>query len=329
MEPIYKVIDLKKSFPAKSRGFFKGPGRITPAVDGVSFEVYKGETFGIVGESGCGKTTLARLMLRLIEPTDGRIFYAGREITRLKPAEMKALRRKMQMIFQDPYGSLNPKKNILEIVAEPLQVHGLARGANLEEKVRQALTMVDLPDNDDFLSKMPEELSGGQRQRIGIARALVIGAEFIIGDEPVSMLDASVKAGIIALLTDLKQKKELTYIFITHEIGLAYHICDRIAVMYRGRIVELGRAEAVIQQPLHPYTGLLMQAIPPLQPDTLWAKDLQKTGDAFSGGQLDQGCRFRARCPRAVEICGRQEPALKEIQPGRFAACEISLEDRL
>jgi len=329
MEPIYKVVDLKKSFPAKSQGFFKSPGRMVPAVDGVSFEVYKGETFGIVGESGCGKTTLARLMLRLIEPTNGSIFYAGREITRLKPAEMKALRRKMQMIFQDPYDSLNPKKNILEIIAEPLKVHGLARDGSLEEKVQQALTLVDLPNNEDFLSKMPEELSGGQRQRIGIARALIIGSEFIIGDEPVSMLDASVKAGIIALLTDLKQKKELTYIFITHEIGLAYHICDRIAVMYRGKIMEMGQAEAVIRQPLHPYTGLLMQAIPPLQPDSLWAKDLQKTGDAFSGGQLDQGCRFRTRCPRVEETCRQQEPALKEIQPGRFVACGGEEADRL
>ena len=233
----------------------------------------------MVGESGSEKTTLARLILRLEEATSGRVIFKGQDIFALKRREIKKIRLNMQMIFQDPYSSLDPRHDIASIVAEPLVVHRLCPQKEMPVRVARALNLVDLPDDERFMQKMPEELSGGQRQWVGIARVLVTGAEFIIGDEPVSMLDSNVKASIVALLRDLKQKIDLTYLFITHEIGLAYHICDRIAVMYGGRIVEVGPSEGIIQSPRHPYTRMLMDAIPPLIPNESWGDDIQAKGD--------------------------------------------------
>ena len=280
METVLKIIDLKKLFPKGSK-LFSRKHQFIHAVDGVTFEVKKGETFGIVGESGCGKTTLARLVLRLVEPTSGEIFFKDQDITSLNRSEMKRLRRQMQMIFQDPYSSLDPRKNALNIVAEPLRVHSIAKDVFiLTENGGETLELVGLPTSESFLAKMPDELSGGERQRVGIARALILGPEFIVADEPVTMLDASVKAEITSLMAGLKQKIGLTYIFITHEIGLAYYICDRIAVMYLGKVVELGNAEEIIRIPLHPYTRLLMKALPPLQPDEKWSAAISERGGA-------------------------------------------------
>ena len=321
METIYRVEELKKLFPVKRRGIFERTRRYIHAVDEVSFNINKGETFGIVGESGCGKTTLARMLLRLEEPTSGKIFFKGQDITSVDRQELKNLRKKMQMIFQDPYSSLDPRKTIYNLVAEPLKVHKVVQDITREEKVKETLALVDLPITEDFLGKVPDELSGGQRQRIGIARALILGAEFIVADEPVSMLDASVKAGITSLMIDLKQRIGLTYVFITHEIGLAYYTCDRIAVMYLGKIVELGNAEEVIRKPLHPYTQMLMEAIPPLQPDEQWGKTVTERGELPLFVEPPKGCRFHPRCPAAKDPCSMDEPELKEITQGHYVAC--------
>ena len=318
---IYRVEELRKLFPVKRRSIFERTRRYIHAVDDVSFDINKGETFGIVGESGCGKTTLARMLLRLEEPTSGKIFFKGQDITSIDRSELKNLRKKMQMIFQDPYSSLDPRKTIYNLVAEPLKVHRMLKDSSRQEKVKEALALVDLPTSEDFLGKVPDELSGGQRQRIGIARALILGAEFIVADEPVSMLDASVKAGITSLMIDLKQKIGLTYVFITHEIGLAYYTCDRIAVMYLGKIVELGKAEEVIRKPLHPYTQLLMEAIPPLQPDEQWGKTISERGELPLFVEPPKGCRFHPRCSEARDRCTEVQPELKEITQGHFVAC--------
>jgi oligopeptide/dipeptide ABC transporter ATP-binding protein len=323
VESILRVRDLKKLFPIEKRSFFKKRERFVHAVDGVSFDIQRGETFGIVGESGCGKTTLARLLLRLVEPTSGRVFFYDQEITSLGRREMKNLRRKMQMIFQDPYSSLDPRKTILKIVAEPLKVHSLINESKVD-RVKTALDLVDLPCSDEFLDKVPDELSGGQRQRVGIARTLVLGADFIIADEPVSMLDTNVKAGITSLMIGLKEKIGLTYAFITHEIGLAYYTCDRIAVMYLGKIVELGKAEEVIRRPLHPYTKLLMEAIPPLQPDEQWGKTITERGELPFFVEPPKGCRFHPRCSMKQDGCREREAELVEVGPGHFVACHYS-----
>jgi oligopeptide/dipeptide ABC transporter ATP-binding protein len=261
------------------------------------------------------------MLLRLEEPTSGKIFFKGQDITSVDRRELKNLRKKMQMIFQDPYSSLDPRKTIHNLVAEPLKVHKVVQDMTREEKVKEALALVDLPTTEDFLGKVPDELSGGQRQRVGIARALILGAEFIVADEPVSMLDASVKAGITSLLIDLKQRIGLTYVFITHEIGLAYYTCDRIAVMYLGKIVELGKAEEVIRKPLHPYTQLLMEAIPPLQPDAQWGKTITERGELPLFDEPPKGCRFHPRCSDAQDNCSMVEPELKEITQGHQVAC--------
>jgi oligopeptide/dipeptide ABC transporter ATP-binding protein len=321
VETIYRVEELKKLFPVKRRSIFERTRRYIHAVDNVSFDIKKGETFGIVGESGCGKTTLARMLLRLEEPTSGKIFFKDQDITSVDRQELKNLRKKMQMIFQDPYSSLDPRKTIYNLVAEPLKVHKANRDGTREEKVKEALALVDLPTTEEFLGKVPDELSGGQRQRIGIARALILGAEFIVADEPVSMLDASVKAGITSLMIGLKQRIGLTYVFITHEIGLAYYTCDRIAVMYLGKIVELGKAEEVIRKSLHPYTQLLMEAIPPLQPDEQWGKTITERGELPLFVEPPKGCRFHPRCPTAKDRCTMDEPELKEITKGHLVAC--------
>jgi len=326
LETVLKITDLTKLFPVRSGRIFGGKSRFLHAVDGVNLEIYKGETFGIVGESGCGKTTLGRLMLHLEKPTSGKIIFNGRDISCLNPSEMKEMRRHMQMIFQDPYSSLDPRKNILNTIAEPLYVHHMAKNsAEIREKVIAALKTVDLPVNESFLGKIPGELSGGERQRVGMARVLVMGAEFIIADEPVSMLDASVKAGIISLFIGLKQKIGLTYIFITHEIGLAYYICDRIAAMYLGKVVELGKAEEVVNTPLHPYTSLLMEAIPPLKPDKEWGKKIIEHGELPLYIEPPSGCRFHPRCSQAQDICRTREPDLTEVSPNHFVSCHVKL----
>jgi oligopeptide transport system ATP-binding protein len=321
VETIYQIKNLTKEYPVSSEGFFTRKRKYFNAVDDVSFDINKGETFGVVGESGSGKTTLARMLLRLIEPTKGGMFYKGCDITTLNFRDMKKMRRRMQMIFQDPFSSLDPRKTVQQIIAEPLRIHKLGTEKEIKEKVKQTLDLVDLPATDDLLSKIPEELSGGQRQRIGIARALTINPDFVIADEPVSMLDASVKAGIIALMMELKDKIDLTYVFITHEIALAYHICDRIAVMYLGELVEMGDTESIIRTPSHPYTKLLIESVPPLVPDEEW------TNKSFGTSTLTRnpfGCKFHERCPEVSDACRKERPQLREVKSEHYSACWLT-----
>jgi oligopeptide transport system ATP-binding protein len=320
VESLYRIENLTKKYPLETKGLFRSQQRYINAVDNVSFKIYKGETFGIVGESGSGKTTLARMLLRLIEPTQGNMLFDGCEITSLNRVEMKKARRRMQMIFQDPYSCLDPRKTILDIISEPLKVHGLGNEHEIIKKVKEALEQVDLSTSEQFIKKIPEELSGGQRQRVGIARALVIQPEFIVADEPVSMLDASVKADIVSLMMDLKEKNNLTYVFITHEIALAYHICDRIAVMYLGEMVEKGSVKDVIQSPAHPYTKLLIEAVPPLIPDEKWS---QKDFGAMTFSSNGQGCKFFNRCNQAQPICQDERPSWQELENEHLSSCHF------
>ena len=327
MDSYFKVENLVKLFALKKRGQFFGRRMHVHAVDDVSFEVQKGKTYGIVGESGCGKTTLARLLMNLEKPSSGQMLFKGEDITKYNRKQMKAFRRKMQMIFQDPFGSLNPVRTILNIIAEPIRVHHMYQGSKTEERdrVREMLQTVGLQTSEDMLQKRPNELSGGERQRVGIARALILGPEFIVADEPVSMLDASIRADIISLIMKLKEEKDLTYIFITHEFGVARSICDRIAVMYAGKIVEVANASAIVDKPLHPYTQLLIEAIPPLTPDENWGKNIDIEGEVPYFTEPPPGCRFHLRCPYIMPACKEEEPNLIEAEPGHYVACHKKL----
>jgi len=324
-EPLIRVVDLKKWFPVRM-GFLTSLLRKEPlwvkAVDGVSFDIHRGEVLCLVGESGCGKTTTGRTILRLIEPTGGQVFFKGVNIFELNKEELRKLRQKMQMIFQDPYESLNPRMTVLDIVAEPLRVHGLAEGEELMDRVLRALEDAELRPPEAFLARYPHELSGGQRQRVGIARALVLNPEFIVADEPVSMIDVSLRAGILNLMMDLKERFGLTYLFITHDIAQARYIGDRMAVMYLGKIVELGPIEDLIKEPLHPYTKALISNVPVPDPDAKRQRIYLK-GEVPTPINPPPGCRFHPRCPWAKAICREEEPQLIEVQPGRFVACHL------
>jgi len=317
---VVKANNIYKYFRVRTRSGFRGKRRYVHAVDGVDFEVTKGQTFGLVGETGCGKTTIGRLLLRLEKLDRGEIYLKGTDISHIGSRKMKEMRRHAQMIFQDPFSSLNPMKNIFWAIAEPLRVHGINNdGSGIKEKVSEMLDTVGLPQ--DFASKLPDELSGGEKQRVGIAQALALGADFIVCDEPVSMLDASIKAGIVSLLMKLREKFDLTYVFITHELGVAYGICDRIAVMYAGKIVEMATTEQIIKEPLHPYTKLLIDASPPLIPDESWGSSIP-TGEVPFYIEPPSGCRFHPRCFNAEDKCKEEEPSLEEAAPGHFVACE-------
>lgn len=310
---LLEVQDLTKAFSRR--------GGARPAVDSVSFTVARGECFGIVGESGCGKTTLARLLLALTEPTSGCVAFDGSELATLDRVEMKALRRRLQIVFQDPYSAFDPRCSVYDILAEPLRVHRLGSSDDWRRRAEEVLALVGLPPTSEFLFRMPEELSGGQRQRLGIARALMLDVELIVADEPVSMLDASVKAGVLSLLMELKRERSLTYVFITHEMPVAYHLCDRIAVMYAGSIVELGLAEDVVRAPQHPYTKLLMASVPPLEPDDDWSPSEGFELDASSPSLNGDACRFYARCPDRDRECQRSAPELRPTHDGHLVAC--------
>lgn len=325
MEPLLRTEGLTKYFAGpRLRRFAHGGTRALPAVDNVSLDVRRGETLGVVGESGCGKTTLARLMLRLIEPTRGRVIYRDRDLLSLPATQMRAMRRRLQIIFQDPYTSLDPHQNVLALLGEPLRVHGLVSNrTELERKVLEVLERVELPATQEFLSKFPEELSGGERQRIGIGRAIILEPEVIVADEPVTMLDANVKACIVALLRQLREKTGLTYVFITHELNLAYHFCDRVAVMYLGQIVELGETEAVIGSPQHPYTRLLIRVIPPLYPDPVWQAAIPEQTEHGGSPEGLLGCRFYPRCPVREERCRRAVPELVMTDREHAVACHL------
>ncbi|MEP7212381.1 MAG: dipeptide ABC transporter ATP-binding protein [Acidobacteriota bacterium] len=311
-QPLLKVAGLKKYFPVENSD------DLVKAVDGVTFEINEGETLGLVGESGCGKSTVGRCILRLYEPTDGKVLFDGRDLLQLSSSELRAIRREMQIIFQDPYASLNPRLDILSIVSEPLKIHGVSNAGERRGRVAELLSQVGLDPN--YMNRYPHEFSGGQRQRIGIARALALNPKLIICDEPVSALDVSVQAQVVNLLQDLQQQFGLTYLFISHGLAVVEHISNRVAVMYLGKIVEIADSQELYENPLMPYTKALLSAIPVPDPKKKRDRIILK-GDVPTPINPPSGCRFRTRCPIAIERCAEVVPELREITPGHFAAC--------
>jgi len=316
-EPLLKVIGLKKYFPIRG-GLFQKEVASVKAVDDVSFNVYKGETFGLVGESGCGKTTLGRCVLLLIDPTDGSILFNGKDLTKLSKRELREVRTEMAMIFQDPYSSLNPRMTVSDIIGKPLAIHKIAKGKDRSERIVELMTLVGL--SKEHLYRYPHEFSGGQKQRIGIARALAVNPKLIVADEAVAALDVSVRAGVLNLMKDLQKNLGLTYIFISHDLSVVKHICDRVAAMYLGEIVEIAPTDKLFAQPLHPYTQALISAIP--IPDPTVKKDrIILEGDPSTPIDPPPGCRFHERCKYADERCKTKKPPLSEMEPGHFVAC--------
>jgi oligopeptide transport system ATP-binding protein len=309
-----------KHFPIKSGVLIDREIARVQAVDDVSLTLRQGETLGLVGESGCGKSTLSRTLLRLIEPTSGSIRFEGREISGISQRELRLLRREMQMIFQDPFASLNPRRRVGQIVGDPMRLHGIARGGDVRPKVEELLDRVGL--SAEHYNRFPHEFSGGQRQRIGIARALALRPKLIIADEPVSALDVSIQAQIINLLDDLQDEFKLTYLFVAHDLGVVRHVSDRIAVMYLGKIVESAPAAELYRAPVHPYTVALLSAIPVPDPKENAAREpLVLEGDVPSAVNPPPACRFHTRCPWATEVCRQVEPPLMDFGQGRTAAC--------
>ena len=320
-EVLLKVENLVKHFPI-FRGIVQRQVGAVRAVDDVSFDVYKGETLGLVGESGCGKSTTGRTVLQLHRPTSGHVYFDGNDLAKLKGEDLRRMRRKMQMIFQDPYASLNPRMTVGEIIGEPLLVHGVTSNSEVQDRIKELLELVRL--NPGFGTRYPHEFSGGQRQRIGIARALALQPSFIVCDEPISALDVSIQAQVVNLLEDLQKQFGLTYLFIAHDLSMVRHISDRIAVMYLGVIVELADRDTLYNNPLHPYAQALLSAVP--IPDPVAEAKRQRVileGDVPSPVNPPSGCRFRTRCPIAKDVCSQQKPEFREVTPGHFVACHL------
>jgi oligopeptide/dipeptide ABC transporter ATP-binding protein len=320
--PLLEVRGLVKRFPLRRGVFGRVDGEVR-AVDGVSFAVEPGEVLGLVGESGCGKTTTGRCVLRLVEPTAGEIRFEGEDITHLPLRRLRPLRRRMQIIFQDPFSSLNPRLSAGSMLGEPLALHGIARGARARDRVAELLEMVGL--SPEHARRYPHEFSGGQRQRLGVARALAVEPRLIVADEPVSALDVSIRAQILNLLQDLQRRLGLAYLFIAHDLAVVEHISDRVAVMYLGRIVELAPADRLYAAPRHPYTAALLSAIPVAEVEPPRGRIVLQ-GDVPSPLHPPAGCRFHPRCPLARERCRSEEPDLLEVAPGHFSACHYSAE---
>ncbi len=323
--PLLEVKGLRKHFPIR-KGFSRKTIGAVRAVDDVSFFIREGETLGLVGESGCGKTTASRCILRALEPTGGEIWFRTADgeridLARVERDRMRPLRPQMQLIFQDPYGSLNPRMNLLDLIGEPLLVNGMRRRSERMERVAELLWLVGL--RPEYLQRFPHAFSGGQRQRIGIARALALHPRLVVADEPVSALDVSVQAQILNLLLDLQKRLHLTYLFVAHNLGVVRHICDRVAVMYVGKLVEMADADAIYRSPLHPYTAALMAAVPVADP-RVPSGNVELPGEVPSPANPPSGCYFHPRCSIAAEICRREMPAFREIVPGRFVACHLA-----
>ncbi len=319
---ILKVDHLVKHFPI-TRGIViqKQVGAVH-AVDDVSFDIYRGETLGLVGESGCGKSTTGRTILQLYKPTSGHVYFEGKDLVTLRAEDMRRMRKRMQMIFQDPYASLNPRMTVEEIIGEPLIVHGVASGKDIRDRVKELLGLVGL--SGSLVDRYPHEFSGGQRQRIGIARALALDPALIVCDEPISALDVSIQAQVVNLLEELQEKLGLTYLFIAHDLSMVRHISNRVAVMYLGIIVELANRAELYRNPLHPYTQALLSAVP--IPDPVIEERRQRIileGDVPSPVNPPSGCRFRTRCPLAGTICAEEKPEFREVSPGHYVACHM------
>ena len=320
-EKLVQVEHLRQYFPAGGFGKHK---KYVQAVDDVSFDIYRGETLGLVGESGCGKSTLGRMMMRLIEPTDGQILFEGKDITIYSDKQMNQVYKKIQMIFQDPYASLDPRMKVRDLIGEPLVTHKVyGTKEETEARVKELMGMVGI--RPELIDRYPHQFSGGQRQRIGIARALALKPKLIVCDEPVSALDVSIQSQILNLLKDLQQEFDLTYLFISHDLGVVHYISDRICVMFLGKVCEIGETGEIYKKPMHPYTRFLLQAVPSMDPEKAQKREQILAGEIPSAVNPPSGCRFRTRCPYAEEICGEKEPELKEYGK-RKVACHFPLE---
>jgi oligopeptide transport system ATP-binding protein len=328
VEPLVRLVGIKKYFPITQGIIFQHTVGHVHAVDGIDLDVYPGETIGLVGETGCGKSTTARLITRLLDVTEGQIFFDGTDITRFSRGQMRELRSQMQMIFQDPYASLNPRKTVGSIIGDPYRVHGSLSKGKIKSEVEDLMELVGL--NPEHYNRFPHEFSGGQRQRIGVARALALRPRLIVCDEPVSALDVSIQAQILNLLEDLQEEFNLTYIFIAHDLSVVKHMSDRVAVMYLGRIVEIAPGDTLYQNPKHPYTGALLSAVPIADPNLAAQKQrVILEGDVPSPIDPPSGCRFHPRCPRAqFPVCKEDDPGLTPHHQGQMAACHFPLEDR-
>ena len=327
--PLVKLEGIKKHFPIRRGIIFQKQIGAVHAVDGFDLEIYPGETVGLVGETGCGKSTLARVLMRLFDPTEGRIWFEGREITDLQGADLRALRREMQMVFQDPYASLNPRKTVGSIVGEQLRIHKALPADRIKPRVQELMELVGL--NPEHYNRYPMAFSGGQRQRIGVARSLALNPKLIVCDEPVSALDVSIQAQILNLLEDLQSELNLTYLFIAHDLSVVRHMSDRVGVMYLGKIVELADSETLYETPKHPYTGALLSAVPIPDPHlAAQRKRIVLQGDVPSPIDPPSGCRFHPRCPNArFPKCSEDEPLLEPMGPEQQAACHFPLEERI
>lgn len=321
-KPLVRVENLTKHFPITRGLVFQKQVGTVRAVDGIDLEIMEGETLGLVGESGCGKSTTGRAILQLHKPTSGKVFYEDMELTHMNSDQLRKARRNFQMIFQDPYASLNPRLTVESIIAEPLEVHGMGNRKERHERVKELMSLVGL--NPSLNNRYPHEFSGGQRQRIGVARALALQPKFIVCDEPISALDVSIQAQVVNLLEDLQKRFGLTYLFIAHDLSMVRHIATRTAVMYLGKIVELAERQELYNNPLHPYTQALLSAVP--IPDPAKEKKRQRiilTGDVPSPANPPSGCRFHPRCPLAIAVCKEIDPEWRQIVPGHYVACHV------